>query len=304
MTFSPLTDEIMRTDKRSSRGGAQIVRVNVHHWGGTRGGIERLVQSSDQASANYIIRDNGSLIGSVDEEYRAWTSGSHSADAPAITVEIQNATTGPEWRVSAAAIKTLVALLADIAKRYRWGEVTRSRVRGHREFAATACPGPYLYPRLGRIAKDAEKVRTGGGSPSKPKPSTGGGSSSKPAKSHEWPGAKLRIDGQFGRISKRAYQRLLEPAKVGNYRGRIDGVFGKLSVQAEQRWLRGLGYDAGPSDGDRGPRTIKALQAKLYDDGHYRNGKYSKSVMVDGSFGKRSVQGLQRYLNAQRKYYK
>lgn len=160
--FSPLANRVMETGKRSSRGGTAITRAIVHHWAGTGGGIERLVQSSDEASVHYLILSDGSLIASVPEEYRAWTSGSFEADASAITFEVQNTTTAPEWRVSDAAIATLTRTIADIARRYGWGSVSRDRVRGHREFYATECPGPYLYPRLGQIAADAHNLLTGG----------------------------------------------------------------------------------------------------------------------------------------------
>ena len=159
--FSPLANRVMETGKRSSRGGTAITRAIVHHWAGTGGGIERLVQSSDEASVHYLILSDGSLIASVPEEYRAWTSGSFEADASAITFEVQNTTTAPEWRVSDAAIATLTRTIADIARRYGWGSVSRDRVRGHREFYATECPGPYLYPRLGQIAADAQKILAG-----------------------------------------------------------------------------------------------------------------------------------------------
>lgn len=169
MGYSPLVDKIMSTSKHSSRQGASITRMLIHHWAGTGGGIERLVHSKDPASANYIILTDGTLIGSVDEKYRAWTSGSFAADQPSITVEVQNSTGAPGWNVSAAAIATLTRLIADVAKRHQWsGAINRTRVRGHREFKATACPGPYLYPRLDQIAADANRLRngnTGGGSP-------------------------------------------------------------------------------------------------------------------------------------------
>lgn len=161
--FSPLANRVMETGKRSSRGGTAITRAIVHHWAGTGGGIERLVQSSDEASVHYLILSDGSLIASVPEEYRAWTSGSFEADASAITFEVQNTTTAPEWRVSDAAIATLTHTIADIARRYGWGTVDQARVRGHRDFYATECPGPYLYPRLSQIAADAHKLLTGGG---------------------------------------------------------------------------------------------------------------------------------------------
>src|SRR5699024_2252372 len=138
----------------------------------------------------------------------------------------------------------------------------------------------------------------------KPKPKPYDKRDPKAGDKHEWWWHKLRVDGDFGPITRRAYQRLLDPAKVGNYNGIIDGDFGDLSVKAEQRWLHGLGYYNGRIDGWRGPMTIKACKAYLYEKGLYRNGPYSKSVMVDADFGARSIKGLQKYLNRQRRYYR
>ena len=153
--FSPLTDSTLLTDKHSSRRGLKIDGMIVHHHGTTGiGGLNRLVYSKDKASANYIIMTTGELIGSVPEEYRAWTSGSWEADASKITVEIQNSTGSPEWRVSDAAFETLCKLYADVAKRHAF-EPTRANLKGHRDYAATACPGPYLYGRLDDVAKAA-----------------------------------------------------------------------------------------------------------------------------------------------------
>ena len=127
-------------------------------------------------------------------------------------------------------------------------------------------------------------------------------SKSKSAKSSgrvggEWPANPLLVDGKFQSITKRAYQRLLAPSKVGNYRGRIDAVFGSLSIKAEQRWLKRLGYYKGVIDGLRGPVTIKALQRFLKAKGFYAG-------RIDGKFQTLSVKGLQRYLNSQRKHYR
>lgn len=124
--------------------------------------------------------------------------------------------------------------------------------------------------------------------------SSSGGSSSS---SIEWPGSALRVDGDFGRVSARAYQRLLAPSGVGNYTGRIDGVFGPMSVRAEQRWLARLGFYSGRIDGQRGPMTIRALQRFLKSRGFY-------SGRIDGSFGPMSVRALQSYLNSQRQHYR
>src|SRR5690625_7973676 len=89
-----------------------------------------------------------------------------------------------------------------------------------------------------------------------PKSSGSSGGSGSSSSSIEWPGSALRVDGDFGRVSARAYQRLLAPSGVGNYTGRIDGVFGPMSVRAEQRWLVRLGFYSGRIDGQRGRMTI------------------------------------------------
>lgn len=161
MAFSALVDEVLESHKRSSRYGARVARIIVHHWAGTSGGVERLVQSGDPASANYIILNSGWTIGSVPEQFRAWTSGSSAADNPSITVEVQNETGAPEWRVSAAAREALTLLVADVAHRYQWSGISRSNVLGHLEFYPTECPGPFLYPRLDGIVAAAQGLYRG-----------------------------------------------------------------------------------------------------------------------------------------------
>jgi hypothetical protein len=167
MTYSPLTDEKMpptglyrgSVKWQARPANVRINGLNVHHHAATgTGGIVRLTTSSDPASANYIIRTNGRLIGSVPEEFRAWTTSSYAADDDKITVEIQNETGAPTWRVSAAAMQTLIRLFADIARRYQFPP-TRAHIIGHQEYGiATACPGPYLLPRLGDVALAAAKI--------------------------------------------------------------------------------------------------------------------------------------------------
>lgn len=159
MTFSELTNrEIPAISKKghkkwSSRGGSKIHGVIVHHWAGINGGIERLTTSEAKASVNYFILSTGEIIGSVSEKFRAWTSGSYEADRNRITIEVQNSTLGPDWKVSPAAVTSLKRLLADIHKRYNLTPSADS-IKGHRDFAATACPGPFLYPLLPGIRSD------------------------------------------------------------------------------------------------------------------------------------------------------
>lgn len=169
MTFSPLTAEVAATSKYSSRGGNRISRLIIHHTATTSNDSvinEMARNQARDASVNYVLKTDGTLVGVVPEEYRAWTSGSYEADAPAITVETVNTTGGPSWRVSDAQLETLARLAVDLSTRYGWGALTRANVRGHREFYPTSCPGPYLYPRLDdRIVPRANEIRNSGGGP-------------------------------------------------------------------------------------------------------------------------------------------
>ena len=174
MVFSPLTNGTApHHNKFSSRNGQKIVRIIVHHWAGVNGGDSRLTNPNAEVSANYILYGDGRLIGQVPEEYRAWTSGSWNADAPSITVEVQNSGVGGDWPVSDAAINKLTELIADLGRRYGWGSISfGNQVRGHREFYATACPGPYLWSRLPQIAANAN-AQLGGAAPAPSAPVSG-----------------------------------------------------------------------------------------------------------------------------------
>lgn len=146
----------------------------------------------------------------------------------------------------------------------------------------------------------ARWLRSKGITPGKTAPvntSSASTASSKKSTRIEWPANKLLVDGDFGPVTRRAYQRLLKPKSVGNYTGRIEGDIGPLTVKAEQRWLKNRGYYKGRIDGKRGPMTIRALQSRLKNDGFYPG-------IIDGQFGPLSVKGLQRLMNDQRKHYR
>jgi N-acetyl-anhydromuramyl-L-alanine amidase AmpD len=231
VTYSSLIDLKLPPTARkwSSRGGRRPNGMIVHHWASTSmAGRDRLVYSSDPASANYLIYNDGRLVGSVPEEYRAWTSSSFAADDDKITVEIQNETGAPGWKISAAAFATLVRLYADVARRNGFA-ATRGNLFGHRDFYATACPGPYLYPRLGEVATQAAALNRGGGASRDDdrKPVTG-----KTRKPHRI--ATIRKGDRSWR-SELLQQAL---AERGHKVGKVDGVFGNQTEDATREFQR------------------------------------------------------------------
>jgi peptidoglycan hydrolase-like protein with peptidoglycan-binding domain len=229
MTFSSLiSGTIPHHDKYNIRSG-KVTRVIQHHWAGTSGGIERLSNPKEKASATYIVLSDGRILGQVPEEYRPWTSGGYATDNPSITIECQNSTGAPDYKVSDKAYASLIRLLVDIDNRHGFGILTRTKYCGHREFAATACPGPYLYPRLQAICDAVNGVLP------HPVPTP-----------TPTPVGKLVVDGSFGPLTIKALQR--------NLGVEADGLFGPNTKKMLQHFL---GVKA---DGLIGPITIKALQ--------------------------------------------
>lgn len=179
MVQSALTTGITpHHNKLGSRHGNPITRIFQHHWAGV-GGEDRLANPNEQASANYIIRTSGEIKIQVPEEYRAWTSGSFEADGNAITIEVENLSfqmhgndDHPDsWAISDEAYNAIVALTADIAARYGFGAVTPTNYMGHRQVGSTACPGGYIWARMGDIRAFANSALNGT-SPNEPAPAT------------------------------------------------------------------------------------------------------------------------------------
>lgn len=161
MTFSSLISESVPTKKYSSRQGNSIEYLIIHHTaGGTNEfAVRYLSQSLDtrKVSASYVLKTTGSLTGIVPEEFRPWTTG-WTADKHGVTVETVNSSGAPLWLVTQAQLRMLATLAADLCKRYNWGRLDRTRIRAHREWVATNCPGPYLYGQFDNIIAAANAI--------------------------------------------------------------------------------------------------------------------------------------------------
>lgn len=169
MIYSRLVDDVITTNKYSSRYGRRINSIVIHHMAGVmtaQSCANYFRETSRQVSANYTIGYDGSLVCNVYEDYRAWTTGSWEVDSGAITIEVSNDTRGPRWEVSNKALSTLIKLVADIAKRYNWSRVSYTgdstgHLLKHEWYANTNCPGPYLGARFGYISREANKINQG-----------------------------------------------------------------------------------------------------------------------------------------------
>lgn len=145
-----------------------IDKIIIHHMAGvmTAKGCALTFQNPNRGgSSNYCIGKDGEIVVSVDEECAAGTSGpgwsGQMADQSGVTIETSNSSYGGEWPVSDKVLKSLIELVADIAKRNNLGTlVPGSNLCWHQMYAATACPGPYLLKRMQYIADEANAINT------------------------------------------------------------------------------------------------------------------------------------------------
>ncbi|NHF62226.1 N-acetylmuramoyl-L-alanine amidase [Microcella pacifica] len=167
MTHSALTDTIKLSPQYSSRDETRIDTFLIHHTASVSGRgdgvVSMMVNRTRTVSSNYVIGNDGHLWCVVDEDFRAWTSGSATDggkgaawDRRAITVEIVNEAGAPDWPISVAAIDKAARLLNDLRKRYGIAHIL-----GHRDLWATYqasyptfCPGPNTVARI--VARAAE----------------------------------------------------------------------------------------------------------------------------------------------------
>ena len=160
MAFSSLIKSQILSPNYSKR-TEKICKITPHHAAGvlTAETLAKIFsKTSRQASCNYAIGNDGTIIGVVDENNRAWTSSSAWNDQRAVTIEVSNSATGGKWPVSDAALKSLINLCVDICKRngIKKLEFTGKKegsLTMHKMFAKTACPGPYLSDKFPYIAE-------------------------------------------------------------------------------------------------------------------------------------------------------
>lgn len=147
-------------------------------------GCDCFKPTSKGASSHYVVGKDGSIGMNCEEANRAWTTGGTDSkgrpirvngisgsdiDHCAVTIEVASDTVHP-YAVTDAAYNALIRLMADIAKRNNLGELKwqadktlvgkpeQQNVAVHRWFANKACPGDYLYNRMGDIVAAANAL--------------------------------------------------------------------------------------------------------------------------------------------------
>ena len=176
MSNSPLVTYTRLSPNRTSPRNHAIDTVTIHCTAG-QGTARQILNMShftgydpdDGTSCNYVVGKDGSIGLCVDERDRSWCSSNGANDHRAITIEVSSESVSP-YKVTEQALAALIDLLTDICQRNGikglvWSNNKSDRVnhRGgcnmtcHRDFAAKACPGDYLYALEGDIAAAVNK---------------------------------------------------------------------------------------------------------------------------------------------------
>lgn len=181
MGNSPLCTYTLISPNRTHPRNHAIDTITIHCFVGqvtAKRGCEIFQNATKQASCNYVVGKDGSIGLCVDERDRSWCTGGTLSvngmtgkmnDHRAVTIEVACEPAHP-YAVTAAAYEALVRLVADIAKRngmgkLKWrgdkslvGKPAEQNMTVHRWFARKACPGDYLYERMGEIARRANEI--------------------------------------------------------------------------------------------------------------------------------------------------
>lgn len=150
----------------------KIDTITIHCFVGqvtVERGCEVFQNAARKASCNYVVAKDGKIGLCVEEANRSWCSSSAANDNRAITIEVASETAHP-YAVTDQAYAALIDLVADVCKRNGigklvWSTKKEDRVNHkngcnltvHRDYANKACPGEYLYSRMGDIAAQVNK---------------------------------------------------------------------------------------------------------------------------------------------------
>ncbi len=198
---SSLATVTMISPNRTPNRNHAIDTITIHCFVGqvtAKRGCEVFQPSSKGASCNYVVGYDGSIGLCVEEKDRSWCTGGYkkvngvnvpirvngisgsSNDYQAVTIEVASDSTHP-YAITDKAMAALIELCADICRRngikkLLWsgdknlvGNPAKQNLTVHRWFANKACPGDYIYQRLGDIAaKVNAKLGASGVAPVQP----------------------------------------------------------------------------------------------------------------------------------------
>ncbi len=151
-------------------------RMAIHHTEGASSDPTRQLRGIQAFHANkgwcdigyhFLIDVDGTIYEGRELTYR----GVHAANNNTGNIGISHIGNFHQLTPPAAMLASTARLVERLSSIYGI-DLSRSAIKGHREYSSTDCPGSNLYPRIGAIISDAQSIRSGGGSGTPP-PSSG-----------------------------------------------------------------------------------------------------------------------------------
>ena len=266
-TNSPMVVYTKLSPNHSGQRTEEISRITVHCVVGNCS-VESLGEVfapvSRQASSNYGIGVDGRVAMYVEEKNRSWCSSSNANDQRAITIECASDNFHP-YAFKDVVYQTLIKLCTDICRRngknkLLWlGDKDKTLnytpksnemvLTAHRWFAATACPGDWMYAREGDLAS---KVTTALGSgDTDVSVNLQKGDSGDAVKTMQkmliacgYSCGSAGADGSFGENTLSAVKAFQKAAGVT-----VDGIYGSVTRAALEKAYKAKSSDGGKTTG-------------------------------------------------------
>lgn len=197
---------LMNKHYTPGRAGRSINKIVLHHNAGNlsiKGCWD--VWQTRQASAHYQVDVTGCIGQLVWDRDTAWHAGNWEANCTSIGIEHANNHIGDPWTISDATLDNGAHLVAALCRYYKLGRPEWGKnVFGHKNFAATGCPGEIAGSQNSRYMARAQywydQITSGKTTAPAPKPAPTGGTSVDTL-------AREVINGSWGNGNER-YQRL------------------------------------------------------------------------------------------------
>lgn len=286
-TNSPLVSYTKISPNKTSPCNHVIDTITIHCMAGNLS-VERcgavFAPTTRKASSNYGIGSDGRIAMYVEEKDRSWCTSNRANDMRAITIEVANDGSAPDWHVSDKALNSLIELVADICKRnnikeLKWqgnksliGQINKQNMTVHRWFAAKACPGNYLYNKHSYIAEEVNKRLGVISSPLISTPPTTSNNTVQNTYSHKdfvkdvQKAILAKVDGIAGN------ETLSKTITVSRQKNNRHAV-----VRPIQKYLNSIGFNCGTVDGVAGIKFDSAIKAFQRANGCVIDGEITKS---------------------------
>lgn len=286
-TNSPLVSYTKISPNKTSPRNHVIDTITIHCMAGNLS-VERcgavFAPTTRKASSNYGIGSDGRIAMYVEEKDRSWCTSNRANDMRAITIEVANDGSAPDWHVSDKALNSLIELVADICKRnnikeLKWqgnksliGQINKQNMTVHRWFAAKACPGNYLYNKHSYIAEEVNKRLGVISSPLISTPPTTSNNTVQNTYSHKdfvkdvQKAILAKVDGIAGN------ETLSKTITVSRQKNNRHAV-----VRPIQKYLNSIGFNCGTVDGVAGIKFDSAVKAFQRANGCVIDGEITKS---------------------------